>query len=72
MTALLYAATQYLSEGRGACFLVEPGNVKLQAFETVQVAITAHADMWGHYKDQLCCKVRMKRINLSLKSYYFA
>ena len=54
---MFYTATQFLSEGRGACFLVEPAKTELQAFETVQVAVTAYADMWGHYKDQLYCKV---------------
>ena len=51
--------TQLLSDGRGACFTIEPSKCPLLAFESRKINITAYSDMWGQYTDQLICKVNV-------------
>ncbi|XP_072179053.1 deleted in lung and esophageal cancer protein 1-like [Diadema setosum] len=46
-----------LRDGRGAAFLVQPASGILEPFASLEVTVTAHSDMWGHYTDQLICKV---------------
>ncbi|RVE58808.1 hypothetical protein OJAV_G00197420 [Oryzias javanicus] len=48
---------QLLADGRGAAFRVVPDSGPLGPFETQTVAVTAFADMWGEYSDNLICKV---------------
>ncbi|KAF6716700.1 Deleted in lung and esophageal cancer protein 1 [Oryzias melastigma] len=49
--------SQLLADGRGAAFRVVPDSGLLGPFETQTVAVTAFADMWGEYSDNLICKV---------------
>ncbi|CAL8312804.1 unnamed protein product [Merluccius merluccius] len=46
-----------LSQGKGAAFLVRPGDGTLAPFETRLVDVTAYSDMWGEYRDRLVCRV---------------
>ncbi|KAM6452904.1 deleted in lung and esophageal cancer protein 1 [Liasis olivaceus] len=46
-----------LSHGKGATFHVHPSEGILKAFQELIVEITAYNNMWGHYKDNLICKV---------------
>lgn len=60
-----HLALDHLIDGYGACFVVEPSSVELPAFQTVYVTVTAYADMWGLYTDQLICKVRTNSTSIS-------
>ena len=54
---LLEYITSLLSDGQGACFVLEPSQTDLPAFGSVIIKVTAYSDMWGEYKDHLTCKV---------------
>lgn len=49
--------SRYLSDGRGACFVVEPSSCPLDPFESQLLTVTAYSDIWGQYTDRLICKV---------------
>ena len=55
--SLIDYASSLLCEGRGACFVVSPPTAALPPFSTTTVSVTAYSNMWGHYTDQLLCKV---------------
>ncbi|XP_071961985.1 deleted in lung and esophageal cancer protein 1-like [Antedon mediterranea] len=49
-----------LREGKGVAFVVQPSCGMLDPFDELEVEVTAYADMWGQYSDDLVCKVSGK------------